>query len=195
MASPSKHELYGGAVAAEIPSFFDDASQFRQVPDHQEVFVHQETGCCVIVELNSLEANVAKTSAAAHHFQDLAKANEAKDCIVEDTSEFDAKAMSLQIDPQGRVIFSATCSGKHVVAKFNEAGRENVVHVELGLFRIEPPTATDLLVTVSAPIQIDPQSSESHSVKTILAVEDIRRIHRQVMSSLEIRNWGLFVPE
>lgn len=44
-------DLFGGAIVAPIPSSFMDASQFRQIPDNQEVFVDTKTQQSMIVEL------------------------------------------------------------------------------------------------------------------------------------------------
>lgn len=37
-SSCTERSLYGGAMTAAVPKTFDDVSDFRQVPDHQEVF-------------------------------------------------------------------------------------------------------------------------------------------------------------
>jgi hypothetical protein len=33
--------LFGGAITIELPAGFEDVSALRQVPDHQEVFMHK----------------------------------------------------------------------------------------------------------------------------------------------------------
>ena len=56
MISLNLQPLYGGALEMLLPSVLTDASAFRQVPDHQEVFVsahpHEWSDVSVIVELN-----------------------------------------------------------------------------------------------------------------------------------------------
>lgn len=34
---PVRRDLFGGAVTMALPARFEDISQFREVPDHQEV--------------------------------------------------------------------------------------------------------------------------------------------------------------
>jgi hypothetical protein len=52
-ATEQKMELFGGAIRiASLPSRFKDLSDFRQVPDHQEVFSDPESDQTVIVEIN-----------------------------------------------------------------------------------------------------------------------------------------------
>lgn len=44
-------ELYGGAMAIKIPEGYDDVSNIRVVPDHQEVFVEKDWINSLIIEL------------------------------------------------------------------------------------------------------------------------------------------------
>lgn len=44
-------ELFGGALSIKVPKDFKDVSAFRQVPDHQEVFVSNDSDDSLIVEL------------------------------------------------------------------------------------------------------------------------------------------------
>ncbi|KAK5267089.1 hypothetical protein LTR99_005951 [Exophiala xenobiotica] len=48
----SIRELYGGAIAVELPTEFIDSSDIRQIPDHQEVFLSPTTLTSIIFELN-----------------------------------------------------------------------------------------------------------------------------------------------
>ena len=44
--------LYGGAMKVDLPSNIIDASDLRQVPDHQEVFLRPDTLSSIIFEIN-----------------------------------------------------------------------------------------------------------------------------------------------
>lgn len=44
-------ELFGGGIRINVPDNFVDVSDFRQVPDHQEVFVSNDSDATLIVEL------------------------------------------------------------------------------------------------------------------------------------------------
>ena len=44
-------ELYGGAISFRVPRDFDDVSNLRPVPDHQEVYVQRNGINSIIVEL------------------------------------------------------------------------------------------------------------------------------------------------
>ncbi|KAI9349695.1 hypothetical protein BDR26DRAFT_852620, partial [Obelidium mucronatum] len=69
--------LFGGAISLSIPAAFVDASLFRQVPDHQEVFVSsQDKSQSLIVEI--LEMTTESDDAVLFHFNELAVDNDAQ---------------------------------------------------------------------------------------------------------------------
>jgi hypothetical protein len=45
-------DLYGGSIRCDIPVNYVDISEFRDVPDHQEVFAHPTLDQSIIVEIN-----------------------------------------------------------------------------------------------------------------------------------------------
>jgi hypothetical protein len=51
-------ELYGGAMRIMLCSRFQDLSDFRLIPDHQEVFSDANTDQSVIVEINEMLQDV-----------------------------------------------------------------------------------------------------------------------------------------
>lgn len=52
MSSFSNRDLYGGAITVQLPSDFLDASDLRQVPDHQEVYLSPRTLTSAVLEIN-----------------------------------------------------------------------------------------------------------------------------------------------
>lgn len=70
MASFATHELYGGAIAVELPSPLIDASDIRQIPDHQEVFLSTKTLTSIIFEINQY-VNQPDPAALYFHFTDV----------------------------------------------------------------------------------------------------------------------------
>jgi hypothetical protein len=63
-------ELYGGAITTEIPTTMIDASDIRQIPDHQEVFLSNTTLTSLIFEINQL-VKQPDPSALYFHFTDV----------------------------------------------------------------------------------------------------------------------------
>ncbi len=55
--SLNKKEFYGGAITGSLPSFFIDASQFREIPDTQEVFVINDDPPSILKSHNNNEDN------------------------------------------------------------------------------------------------------------------------------------------
>lgn len=56
-------KLYGGAIVVALPSDSIDASDLRQIPDHQEVFLSQKTLTSIIFEINEYQASGTVASA------------------------------------------------------------------------------------------------------------------------------------
>lgn len=48
-------ELYGGAITVDLPIDVIDASDLRQIPDHQEVFLSDKTLSSIIFEINQYQ--------------------------------------------------------------------------------------------------------------------------------------------
>ena len=55
---------------------FEDVSDLRHVPDHQEVYVDKLSDTSVIVELLNYEDSVLDSKAAQYYFEDLSQCNE-----------------------------------------------------------------------------------------------------------------------
>lgn len=186
-------ELYGGAMTASLPDGYDDASRFRQVPDHQEVFMCGTNGVCIIIELLSRKAEVADSAIAAFHWTELAKANEAD--AHEETTISSVSQRELPT-PKGAIpIAEQTAIGLQRVAKFNEREAANDVLVAVGVRRLPPPYATDIMVSVSAPQSIADGSSEKKYVEATLSPIAVVETMQEVFQSLTVVDFGLFVEE
>jgi Ran-interacting Mog1 protein len=69
--------LFGGAIACRIPEHWQDVSNVRQVPDHQECWrdVSVSNGAAFVVEILDHQVSVPHLDAARYFFDDLAEAN------------------------------------------------------------------------------------------------------------------------
>mmetsp|Transcript_14202 Transcript_14202/g.31859 ORF Transcript_14202/g.31859 Transcript_14202/m.31859 type:complete len:207 (-) Transcript_14202:175-795(-) len=142
-------KLYGGAIEAVLPRPFKDVSDLRQVPDHQEVFVDQDSEASLIVELLSLDADVADEHAVQHYFNQLAEHNEAATSAVLD--------QAIVADPSFMLSFSAhprmALVGRQSVPKHRpegEGAEADDVCIVLVLVRLRDVT-TDLLCSLNMP--------------------------------------------
>jgi hypothetical protein len=180
-------ECFGGAITTSLPRGFANVSEVRQVPDNQEVFVDAASGCSVIVELLERVA-AADADAAAFHFAEIARANKAVESEVLDVAPPSAAAA-----PAGAC--AQLLLGRQRVAKFNEHGRENDVAVVVGLLRVPPPVATDVLVSVSYAYRVAAGSSDERAWEVRYSPADVRELGARALRNLVIRDMGLFVVD
>jgi hypothetical protein len=75
-----QRELFGGAFTMAIEPRFVDCSQFRPIPDTQEVFSDAASDQSVIVEI--LEMPTSPEHAAEFHFGALASDNSAASATI-----------------------------------------------------------------------------------------------------------------
>ncbi|KAI8083298.1 uncharacterized protein B0P05DRAFT_50119 [Gilbertella persicaria] len=182
--------LFGGAIVAPLPGSFLDASQFRQVPDNQEVFVDTNTQQSLIFEL--LEQVESKQhDAIKFHFQQLADDNEASESTVSfvDTLNTQQVAPLLPFDSTEIYILQGT----QKIAKFNESKAYNTVEIIMAVVRLTK-AQTDFVISVNAPIQLANTSSEQESVNDTHAIriEDVKQEMLLVLKGLEVKDWSLF---
>jgi hypothetical protein len=191
MAAPPPPEplvpraLFGGALAVALPARFVDVSAFRQVPDTQEVFSDAATDQSIIVELLELDASAASGCAAAFHFEQLARDNDAT------AAEMEMAAGA------GPLPHGGECShawGHQRVAKFNEHVA-NGVRVHVTCLRY-PHVATDVVLSYNAPDAIGAGSSSARQIDPGLAAlaapAAVRALHAAVASTLVVNDFGLF---
>ncbi|RNF27581.1 Ran-binding protein [Trypanosoma conorhini] len=206
MSDGREVELFGGAIRCRLPATAADVSDFRQVPDTQEVYAEAETGTCIIVELLARQADVRDEDCGAFFFADLARAN---DCGGGDFT-LDVQRPLAPADyphvaqlPAGaapasgrRCAYGCLAHGVQRISKYtNERGRENEVFVALAVLRFPPSVSSDVLLSVSAPQWIHPESSEARVVRQLRGREEVLAVLRRALLSFEVRDWSLFVPE
>ncbi|CAC9490167.1 putative Ran-binding protein [Leishmania infantum JPCM5] len=211
MAATHTVDLYGGAMRISLPQTMIDVSDFRQVPDNQEVYTDADTGASVIVELLRRQTHVCNFEAGAFFYHDLAKDNGCapESISQEETCTLPPSAFPLlatsaapaapadcgPVAPQS-CDFACLTTGLQRISKYtNEKGKENEVFVGLAVLRFTPPVSTEILVSVSCPTWLHPESSEARVVKRLLTEQERLQLLYTAVASLEVVEWGLFVPE
>ncbi|KAG5504469.1 hypothetical protein JKF63_04921 [Porcisia hertigi] len=211
MAEMRAANLYGGAMRIRLPTTMVDVSGFRQVPDHQEVYNDADTGTSLIVELLSRQTHIQNAEAGPLFYHDLAKDN---GCSLEDISQEETWVLSPSAYPHlatatAPVVgaasgsaapqpcdFACLTTGLQRISKFsNERGKENTVFVGLAVLRFTPPISTEVLISLSCPAELHPESSEATVVKRLLTEQERLQVLEMAVASLEVVDWGLFVPE
>mmetsp|Transcript_5273 Transcript_5273/g.11943 ORF Transcript_5273/g.11943 Transcript_5273/m.11943 type:complete len:190 (-) Transcript_5273:69-638(-) len=182
-ADSAQVELYGGAILCEFPKSFSDVSSFRDVPDHQEVWVDNATDRSIIVEILDRKADVPDDQAIAFFLSDLATFNEARDAAVLTDRPALTEEELPGVPADVRCLIGV---GEQTVAKFNE-GCGNRVRVHICAIRLLAQD-TDILISLNDPVSIDPQSS-SHGQPVRQGAEEA---FSRLLRSFRIADWGLF---
>ncbi|XP_057777167.1 uncharacterized protein LOC130995775 [Salvia miltiorrhiza] len=191
-----QHALFGGAISSTFPLRFQDISNIRQVPDHQEVFVDPTRDESLIFELLDLKTDVADHGSATWFLQDLANEQDAEGTMVlEQSGVFEADGLRFRSSPA--VI--TTAIGQMGISKGRQ-GRDaqNLVKVYLANLRLKD-VGTDVLITAYEPVTINPLSESAATVGAGLAVPaaqsgcmPMEEVFRGAVSSFKVNDWSLF---
>ncbi|URE31936.1 RAN guanine nucleotide release [Musa troglodytarum] len=79
--------LFGGAISSCFPLRFQDVSNIREVPDHQEVFADPDQDGSLIFELLDLKHEVGDGGSAVWFLQDIAREQDAEETMHSGTLE------------------------------------------------------------------------------------------------------------
>ncbi|KAI0747915.1 Mog1p/PsbP-like protein [Daedaleopsis nitida] len=171
-------ELFGGAITVSLPTDLIDASDFRQVPDTQEVFVSSTSDISLIVEvLQSVDATDLR-QAAGLHFDALAHDNDATSQTIADTAENPNGSDGTTPDP-------VVLYGTQTVKKFNSRSADEV-RILLALYRV-PDKNVDLVMTMNVPMTSAKGGAVSEADWTAA-----RATFDVAAKSLRIVDYGLF---
>jgi len=195
-----KIELFGGAMSILLPESFEDISNVREVPDHQEVFVDRLSEISCIVEvLDQDDAIPDGVAVATYYFNDLASCNEASNVVVLANEVLPGNQYTPKLPescPRCGIIGKQTCP------KFNRTNESevDVVNIIMVIARLKQ-VSTDLLITINIPsehttVSLIPNSTDKNinfsnlvtnpvGVKALVNVIDI-------VNSIEIHDWSLF---
>ncbi|KAI9169163.1 hypothetical protein LWI28_007998 [Acer negundo] len=194
--SLSERPLFGGAIASTFPHRFQDVSNVRQVPDHQEVFVDPARDESLIFELLDFKDDVGDNGSAAWFLQDLATEQDAEGCtLLEQSGVVEAPGLRYRNIPA----VVTTAAGQMAISKGRQ-GREaqNIVKVYLANFRLKE-VVTDVLVTAYEPILINPLSESANTVGAGLAVPaaqsgimPLTEVYKLAVSTFKVNDWSLF---
>ncbi|CAO1621507.1 unnamed protein product [Parajaminaea phylloscopi] len=182
-------DLFGGAIKAVLPAGLIDASDLRQVPDNQEVFLWAKSDVSCIVEvLESVSEETAGSSgldaAARFHFSSLAHDNDASAATVTAVELPDAEKGTGQEGTPRPVLLTGT----QRVRKFNKPDSPlDTVLIHLALWRLQPTKNVDLIMSWNEPL---PEAADEAAP----AIGDvaIAQAFREGARSLHIQDWGLF---
>jgi hypothetical protein len=141
--------LYGGAMFSKLHNSYLDVSNLRVVPDHQEVFVDNDSDNSLIVELFDYEKNLSEDAAIEHYFEELANFNESNLNAIITKGNITEPNFCPSIPPQFPRI---ALIGKQSASKFRARPGSEVeeFYVILVLIRLEN-VGTDMLISMNIP--------------------------------------------
>ncbi|KAF9896007.1 hypothetical protein BX616_008324 [Lobosporangium transversale] len=188
-----ERELFGGAITLNLPPKFDDISQFREVPDHQEVFVNADEDQSVIVEILEM-VDTADDACAAYHYQQLAEDNDAEDSSVVQSVSVLSNSELPQWPIEAKLYLLL---GQQRIAKYNErqtraigGDARNLVQIMMVVIRL-PLQQTDIVISYNVPLQIS-EISSSREVAHAGDIQEAELWFRTLLGSFQVKNWGLF---
>eukprot|EP00127_Corallochytrium_limacisporum_P007092 Clim_evm11s242 gene=Clim_evmTU11s242 len=146
--------LYGGAFSVRLPPGFLDVSTFREIPDNQEVFNHENSDQSIMFDILEWQ-DVPDEQSAKVHFDELAKCNDS----TENARSGDTRELTDQEMPGAPSLRKFYIRGFQEVGKYKETVR-NLVDVHLVVIRI-PEKQTDIVISLNDPKVINPESSSN----------------------------------
>ncbi|KAI9224344.1 hypothetical protein BC828DRAFT_402338 [Blastocladiella britannica] len=180
MNRPVLTPLFGGAIAAALPAELVDVSDFRQVPDNQEVWVDQSPelvpvapvegdgdekksppqgqqpdSASLIIELLEMDADVGNDALAAFHFAQLVSPDDgdSSNVVIDSVTTMTPAAAVPAIAASGFPVAMQRAVGRLRSPKFRNHGEHHHVHVLMWVVRI-PHVRTDLVVTWNLPVGV-----------------------------------------
>ncbi|KAG8690491.1 hypothetical protein FRC09_011961 [Ceratobasidium sp. 395] len=178
MASTKTYGLFGGAIEIDLPDGLTDASDLRQVPDTQEVFLATNSDVSVVIEILERVAPDDPNQVAKFHFDSLAHDNEAVSSAVEaiDTPPLQPTPLVLSV-----------LQGTQLVPKFNRTSPDTV-KILLAVYRVLDK-GVDLVLTFNVPIQTEKGGGAVAGEEGLKKWVDAYEI---AVSSFKIVDYGLF---
>ncbi|CAE6355715.1 unnamed protein product [Rhizoctonia solani] len=180
MASMGIYKLFGGAITIRLPAGLTDASDLRQVPDTQEVFLATDSEVSIIFEILERVAPDDPIEVAKFHFDSLAHDNNAESSTVETVN-----TPTQQLNSASPIKLSVL-QGTQLVPKFNRT-HPDTVKILMAVYRVIEKDI-DLVMTFNVPVKTEKLGSavDAEGAKRWLEV------YEAAVPSLNIVDFGLF---
>ncbi|KAI9508484.1 Mog1p/PsbP-like protein [Russula earlei] len=170
--------LFDGAIIASLPKHFFDASDVRQVPDTQEVYISLDSDDSIIIEILERVSQDDSADAARFHFEAIAHDNDAVSSSVDDVNEI---PYNLADEIPSIVILH----GRQGVRKFNKTSVDDV-RIFVALYRLKE-RGVDLVLSLNFPMK-----TGDDVIRTEQEYNTAKDIFRSIASSFQIIDFNLF---
>jgi len=206
--SSAPKSLFGGAIKTVFPDHFLNASNFRSVPDNQEVFVSNLDDTSIIFDVLE-QVPASDTSAAEFHFDALAVDNEVdEDDDDDDSRVFSTRSLASSEHSKLPSVPCYTLAGYQRIVKGHyrgsvggsQGGLAEYIIIFLVVFRLTEKE-TDVVVSLNYPVRTEEEVAAIHGedVKDVLAwidgapgVSDAENVLKDIIANFEIVDWSLF---
>ncbi|KAI0736883.1 Mog1p/PsbP-like protein [Fomitopsis betulina] len=179
MSTTATRQLFGGAITVTLPTSLIDASELRQVPDTQEVFLYPDSIISIIVEILQCVKPTEAANIVKFHFDSLAHDNDAIEKSVleisQPTGEGSGNPPSLPI----------TLRGTQLVRKFNQTIPDEL-QILLAVYRLQEQNV-DLVFSMNVPMK-----TSDGATTTADDFAAARETFSTAVESLRIVDYGLF---
>lgn len=189
-------------MTALFPKDFIDASQFREIPDTQEVYVSQTVDDSLVVDLMEAVEKVGD-GAVDEHLQEIAEMNNAganeyarlytekvaiRDIVPQELTGY----ITIAIEPARKWGRSAQLDQSEKLADL--ALESPLLVTVLAVLRLEKVT-TDVVVTYNTPITLRREYEEVQTGDPTRMPDRVKKgldTVRQLVQSLKVNDWTLF---
>ncbi|EDU45890.1 Mog1 domain containing protein [Pyrenophora tritici-repentis] len=177
--------LYGGAITVDLPSSFADASQIRQIPDNQEVYLDNSGYSSIVVEILEYVDKSSDEEALQYHFADLVDGTDDATTVVEQVG---ASMKSLPSTPLLTLSFVQTppSINPHPNRKTPE-----YTFIHLLLLRLKEQE-TDILITINVPHYPGEYEKPAMGQQETELMRSSKLVREKVLETFEVKEWGLF---
>ncbi|CAN9091601.1 unnamed protein product [Alternaria sp. RS040] len=177
--------LYGGAITLDLPSNFADASQIRQIPDHQEVYLDSNGYSSIVVEILEYVEKSNDEEALQYHFGDLVEDTGDQTTII---SQDRAAMKSLPNNSVLTLTFIQTppTPNPHPNRKTPE-----FTYIHLILLRLKEQ-GTDIMISINIPHYPGEFTPAEQQGDETPLMKDSKAVRERVLESFQVEEWGLF---
>lgn len=174
--------VFGGAITMTLPADIIDASEIRQVPDTQELFLFRDSDISIILEVLERVEPDDPSEAITFHFNSIAHDNDAQTAVVHAIEQVPATSTDTNTTPPAIILY-----GTQHVAKFNRPTPDEV-RIFLAVFRVASKNV-DLVLTFNVPVVTEDNKGASDGAGLTAA----KLQFEEAVRSLKIVDLGLFV--
>ncbi|USP73097.1 hypothetical protein yc1106_00371 [Curvularia clavata] len=178
--------LYGGAITLDLPSDFSDASLIRQIPSHQEVYLHNTGYTSIVLEILEYVDKPSDEEALQYHFADLVDGTGDTTTIVAQGS---AVMKSLPHTPVLALNFIQTPPAPVPGAPVRKT--PEYTFIQLLVIRLKEQ-GTDILVSINSPHYPGEYVPAAAPGEETQLIREAKGMKDKVLESFEIKEWGLF---